>query len=270
MIFHKIGIFLSNPVLRREAALRLGGTGKNALRRRILWTVAITLVVWPMVAMLLGDPHPDVARRQHYMVVSLVMTALALLSPFQTVGAICGERERGTWDALRTTRISARDVVLGKWLGNLAPLAIFWAVLAPIRLVTAPAARIDVVVFVLEELLLLGVASAGGAFGLWASARRRNHREAVGTVLLGLFVSSFLSQIARVAVAGALSYASLAALEPFVVALSPVSLLEMLQPEPGATVSEKSIAATMLAIVGLALLSRGLIASVTRSARAIG
>lgn len=270
MIFHKTSNFLTNPVLRREAAVRLGGAGRNAKRNRVFWVVAIGLATWPMVAMLLGDPHPDVARRHHGMVVSFVMTALALLSPFQTVGAICGERERGTWDALRTTRICARDLVFGKWLGNLAPLGVFWAVTAPIRLVTAPAARIGVVVFVLEELLLLGVASAGGAFGLWASARRRNHREAVGTVLLGLFVSSFLSQIVRTAVAGALSYALLPAIEPFVVALSPVSLVAMLQPEPGATVSEKSIAAAMLAIVGLALLSRGLIASVTRYARAIG
>jgi len=265
-----LGDFLNNPVLRREAALRLGGSGKNAWRRRTVWTVAILLVVWPMVAMLLDDPHPDVARRQHGMVVSFVMSALGLLSPFQTVGAICGERERGTWDALRTTRISARDLVLGKWLGNLAPLAIFWVVTLPIRMITAPSARIGVVGLVFEELLLVGVAGAGGAFGLWASSRRRSHREAVGTVLLGLFVFSFLSQIVRILVLGALSYAWFPAIEPFVAALSPVSLVALLQPEPGMPVAGNVILGAVLSTAGLALLTRWLIASVTRSSRAIG
>ncbi len=270
MIRGGLGDFLNNPVLRREAAVRLGGAGKNGFRRRMFWAIAIGLVTWPMVAMLVGDPHPDVARRQHGMVVSFVMAALALLSPFQTVGAICGERERGTWDALRTTPISARDLVLGKLLGNLAPLGVFWAIELPIRLVTAPVARIGVVVFVLEELMLLGVAGLGGAWGLWASARRRNHREAMGTVLLWLFVSSFLAQIVRIVVAGALNYGLLPRIEPFVMALSPVALVALMQPEPGMSVPFAMVAAAMLAIGAMALLTRFLIASVIRSARAIG
>ena len=52
------------------------------------------------------------------MLVYGVLTLIVLLAPAMASTAITQEREQQTWDALATTRLSAWEILFGKWVGR--------------------------------------------------------------------------------------------------------------------------------------------------------
>jgi hypothetical protein len=56
------------------------------------------------------------------------------LVPALIAGTIAGERERQTWDALVLTRLLPKDIIWGKLLARLFPLALLTLVLAPVAI----------------------------------------------------------------------------------------------------------------------------------------
>lgn len=64
---------------------------------------------------------------------SLLQFALPWLSPAIAAGAFARERERGTWDLLRSTTLGEPAIVLGKFLGT---LALLWPGLLTLVLLT--------------------------------------------------------------------------------------------------------------------------------------
>lgn len=62
----------------------------------------------------------------------LMLLTVALLTPTTALTAFAGEHERLTWDLLKVTTLSARDLVLGKLSGTLATAALY--LLAPLPL----------------------------------------------------------------------------------------------------------------------------------------
>ncbi len=125
----------------------------------------------------------------------VVMLLAVLVVGARCSGAVTGERERGTWEALLLTPLETRELVRGKYwgvLGAAVPYLIAYAV--PAVLISA-LCGVGALVWTLICLgvTCLGVAF-GGAAGLWCSARSRNSwRSLLGTLgfvyLSGMLVS---------------------------------------------------------------------------------
>jgi ABC-type transport system involved in multi-copper enzyme maturation permease subunit len=123
-----------------------------------------------------------------FLVQGLVAMLLAsLVVGVRCSGAITGERERRTWEALLLTPLSARQLIRGKLWGVMG--ASLWYLLA----YAAPAvlfAAMGGLMALLWTVLLLAVTLLAmyyvGAAGLWCSARSRNSwRSLLGTLAAG-------------------------------------------------------------------------------------
>lgn len=116
-----MGLFTDNPVLERELRGRLRLRRKGAGR-------AIPVVAWPIVLVALyfyargltaiGRGISRDAQELLPVLVYGVLTLIVLLAPALASAAITQEREQQTWDALATTRLSAWEILFGKWVGR--------------------------------------------------------------------------------------------------------------------------------------------------------
>jgi ABC-type transport system involved in multi-copper enzyme maturation permease subunit len=118
------------------------------------------------------------------------LTALVigtLLVGVRCSGAISGERERGTWDLLRTTPLTPRELVRGKFAGVTRATALYGLAYAGITcaFIAVQGDMRAYLLFVFE--LALGVfVPVLGAVGLWRSARsRRTWRSLLTTLGFG-------------------------------------------------------------------------------------
>jgi ABC-type transport system involved in multi-copper enzyme maturation permease subunit len=123
-----------------------------------------------------------------FLIQSLVVMLLAsLVVGIRTSGAITGERERQTWEALLLTPLSARQLVRGKLWGIMG--ASYWYLLA----YAAPAVTLSAfgglwALFWTVTWLAVTVLAMYfvGAAGLWCSVRSKNSwRSLLGTLALG-------------------------------------------------------------------------------------
>ena len=116
-----MGLITDNPVLEREVRGRLRLRRKGAGR-------AIPVVAWPigLVALYfyargltgIGRGPIQDARELLPWLVYGALTLIVLLAPALASTAITQEREQQTWDALATTRLSAWEILFGKWIGR--------------------------------------------------------------------------------------------------------------------------------------------------------
>jgi|GEM_PF-5809836 len=117
-------------------------------------------------------------------------------------GSVCGERERRTWDVLRALPITNGQIVVGKFLGGAAVLALLWVAMLPYTLVNAFAfsglsfmASIDktndnggrFLAWLLSSLVTLDTALFALAFTVFISTRVKRSASALSIVLGALF-----------------------------------------------------------------------------------
>ncbi len=123
-----------------------------------------------------------------FLVQSLVAMLLAsLVVGVRCSGAITGERERQTWEALLLTPLSARQLIRGKLWGVLrASLWYLLAYAAPAVVFSAMGGLLALFWTVLWLAVTLLAMYYVGAAGLWCSARSRNSwRSLLGTLAAG-------------------------------------------------------------------------------------
>ncbi len=116
-----MGLFTDNPVLEREVRGRLRLRRKGAGR-------AIPVVAWPIALVILyfyargltsiGRGPVQDTRDLLPVLVYGALTLIVLLAPALASTAITQEREQQTWDALAATRLSAWEILFGKWVGR--------------------------------------------------------------------------------------------------------------------------------------------------------
>ena len=116
-----MGLFTENPVLEREVRGRLRLRRKGAGR-------AIPVVAWPIALVALyfyargltaiGRGTSRDAQELLPVMVYGALTLIVLLAPAMASTAITQEREQQTWDALATTKLSAWEILIGKWVGR--------------------------------------------------------------------------------------------------------------------------------------------------------
>lgn len=112
---------LDNPVILKELRGRMRGRQAFVLLTLYLGLIAFFIVViyntmFGMTGATAWDPSArQIAGKLIFgTVVLLELLLLSFIAPGLTAGAITSERERQTFDLLRTTLLSARDFVFGK------------------------------------------------------------------------------------------------------------------------------------------------------------
>ena len=112
---------LDNPVILKELRGRMRGRQAFILLTLYLGLIALFIVViYNTIFGVTGIAAWDPSARQTAgkvifgTVVLLELLLLSFIAPGLTAGAITSERERQTFDLLRTTLLSARSLVLGK------------------------------------------------------------------------------------------------------------------------------------------------------------
>jgi ABC-type transport system involved in multi-copper enzyme maturation permease subunit len=133
-----MSIIADNPVLIREMRrrLRFRAAGRP-------WTYGALIIagiaIWYYaVAMVnIGKAEPmDAADWWCYTMYGL-LAAICIIAPAISSTSISQERERQTWETLALTRLSASQVLFGKWLALLSVISFLPAVMLPLALTCA-------------------------------------------------------------------------------------------------------------------------------------
>jgi ABC-type transport system involved in multi-copper enzyme maturation permease subunit len=149
-----LSVFADNPVLRREVRRRLrirfAGRpwmpGMLVVAGVVCWCYAIGI------SAVSGMSQDDAAVWWGVTIYGL-MFLICLFAPAGSAKSITQERERQTWEALALTRLSAAQVLLGKWLAHVAAFSLLPLVLLPLAL-TASNGGIGVTVAVYAYIML--------------------------------------------------------------------------------------------------------------------
>jgi ABC-type transport system involved in multi-copper enzyme maturation permease subunit len=109
-----------NPVLLKELRGRMrGARAFVVLTLNLVLMSGFVMLIYTVYAAAANAPYGGTNRQMigkfvFYGVVGMELLIVCFLAPAFTVGAISGERERQTFDLLRTTLLSARALVFGK------------------------------------------------------------------------------------------------------------------------------------------------------------
>lgn len=106
-------------------------------------------------------------------VLAVELFLVCFISPSFTAGAISGERERQTFNLLRTTLLPARRIVFGKLLSSLAYVVLLMMVAIPLQSLAFLMGGITAEEVGLSLLILLVTALLYAAVGLYFSAVTR-------------------------------------------------------------------------------------------------
>jgi ABC-2 type transport system permease protein len=107
-------------------------------------------------------------------IVLIELFLVAFITPAFTAGAITGERERQTYELLRTTLLSARRLVLGKLTAALTYVGLLILAAIPLEGLAFMLGGVVVEELLLALLILVVTAIAFGTLGLFFSAHLRS------------------------------------------------------------------------------------------------
>lgn len=182
-------LFVENPMLDEVSRARRrflrGGMERPIVNYAMLGIVSICYL-WLLA---------DIFRYREDFATALLVVALiviTLVAPAVTYGAIAGERERATWDALILTRLTPAQIVAGKltWRTGLLALLIV-ILLIPAAISRTAATHPDDIPNQALLMGLLQVVAWGvflSAFGLWISSLSRRSVTALAVIAGTMFV----------------------------------------------------------------------------------
>lgn len=130
-------------------------------------------------------------------VLSVQVLLVTFIGPIFTAGAISGERDRQTFDLLRTTLLSADALVLGKLVSALSYIFLLVLVSIPLQSIAFLVGGLSLVELALSQLLILVTAVTYAIYGLWCSTVMRSTLTATVATLAGtLFVTFGIPMLA--------------------------------------------------------------------------
>jgi ABC-type Na+ efflux pump permease subunit len=155
----------------------------------ILGAALITIWVWWIYQNSNRGYLPLVELRSGLAVVEgMMITVVLVLGPAVLAGSLAGERERGALGLLLTTRVSAREIVLGRLIGKLAQVGMIVLAGVPAVVLLASLAGMNGRVQLLLLTLPVAVGLGSGGIAVSASAVSRRGRDA----LLGVYLLDVL------------------------------------------------------------------------------
>lgn len=138
-------------------------------------------------------------------IVGIELFLVTFIVPAFTAGAISGERERQTYDLLRTTLLPARDLVTGKLVSALAYVLLLLVAAIPLQSIAFLFGGVTEAEVILATVVLIVTAVAQGALGVYLSAARSRTvaaNVASYAVTLGLTIGMPLLVLGLVALVG--------------------------------------------------------------------
>ncbi len=155
-----------------------------------IFTVLLYAIYTSSTQIVLGTSGGTVGKLIFAGVVAIELFLVCFVAPAFTAGAISGERERQTFDLLRTTLLPARGIVLGKLISALAYVVLLLVVAVPLQSLAFLLGGITIEEVLVSLWLLLVTALGYGTFGLFASAAtRRTLNASVLTYVFALLTT---------------------------------------------------------------------------------
>lgn len=182
-----------NPVVVKELRSRM--RGHRAFAVLTLYLLALGgVAVLVYLAYLSGSSSPGstqgytVGKGLFAAVLGVQIILVAFIGPAFTAAAISGERERQTFDILKTTLLSPHDLVLGKLVSALSYIFLLVLVSIPVQSIAFLLGGLSPVELVLSQLVILVAAVTYALYGLWCSAAMRSTIAATVATFAGMLL----------------------------------------------------------------------------------
>ncbi len=168
-----------NPVTIKELRSRMRGRrGFAVLTAYLIAMGSLIILVYLAYASSGSQPYGPNARDAGKAVFAAVIAVESFLvifvAPAFTAGAISGEKERQTYDLLRTTLLSARWLVLGKVTSALSYVFLLILASIPLQSIAFLLGGVSISEVLISQLSILVTAVAFAMFGLFCSSAMRN------------------------------------------------------------------------------------------------
>lgn len=165
----------------------------------LMGVVLIAVWYWWLNVRYIDETYqPTWALRSALLVVEgMVVTVALVMGPALLAGSLAGERERGALGLLLTTRVSAREIVLGRFVGKLTQVGMVILASLPAVFFLGMFVGSNATLQITRLLLPLAVAFGGGGLAVGASIYSRRGRDALLAVYIGevLFLLSPLTSL---------------------------------------------------------------------------
>jgi ABC-type transport system involved in multi-copper enzyme maturation permease subunit len=170
---------LQNPVTMKELRSRMRG-------RRAFVVLTIYLLVMSLFLSLVylayasssgsrfGPDSRQAGKAMFAAVLGVEVFLVIFIAPAFTAGAITGEKERQTYDLLRTTLLPANWFVLGKLLSALSYVFLLIFASIPLQSISFLLGGLSLEELVIGQLLVLVAAVTFALFGLYCSSAMRS------------------------------------------------------------------------------------------------
>jgi ABC-type transport system involved in multi-copper enzyme maturation permease subunit len=184
-----------NPVTVKELRSRMRGRRAFVVLTIHLLVMSgfITLVYSAFASAASGPFGPDsreVGKVIFSSVLGLQVMLVIFVGPSFTAGAISGEKERQTYDLLRTTLLSAKSFVAGKLVSALSYVLLLIFAAIPLQSIAFLMGGVAFIELFLSQMIVLVGAVVFALWGLYASARMRTTlSSSVVTFAGALFVT---------------------------------------------------------------------------------
>ncbi len=132
------------------------------------------------------DPR-DAGKIVFTAVLGIQVFLVIFVGPSFTAGAVTGEKERQTYDLLRTTLLSANAFVGGKLLSALSYVFLLIFAAVPLQSIAFLLGGVSLLELILSQLLVLAAAVTFAMYGLFCSAALRSTMAASVVTFAGTF-----------------------------------------------------------------------------------
>lgn len=185
-----------NPVALKELRGRMRGTRAFAVLTVYLLLMsgfAVTLYVLYSASITANVGYAQggaIGRTLFTGIVGIELFLVTFIVPAFTSGAITGERERQTYDLLRTTLLSARALVVGKLLSALSYIFLLLLAAIPLQSLAFLFGGVSESEIILAFVILLVTAITLGTIGIYFSSRmQRTLAASIATYGFALIVT---------------------------------------------------------------------------------
>ena len=176
----RIWSLTQNPVVLKELRSRMRGGRAFILITLyvIMLSLGVSLIYFAFrtanSSSFTSNINQSLGKATFGMIVGLELMMVCFIAPALTAGAISSERERQTYDLLRTTLLPARSLVTGKLNSALFFLLLLLVVGFPLQSMAYLFGGVALEEVVLSFVMLMVTASAFSAIGLYISSRMRS------------------------------------------------------------------------------------------------
>lgn len=183
-----------NPVAMKELRSRMRGRRAFVVLTIYLLAMSVFIaLIYAAYASAAGGLYGPDTRQAGKAVFAGVLTVqvfmVIFVGPSFTVGAISGEKERQTYDLLRTTLLSANTLVLGKLISALSYVFLLIIASIPLQSIAFMLGGVAAVELIVSQVVILVAAVTFALWGLYCSSVMRSTQAAsVATFAGALFM----------------------------------------------------------------------------------